>query len=148
MITRESPADLIRSTGVEDLQLSDHLLVTVTTNVSKPRLQKLEVKYRNIKGMDSDAFCHDLSQCSLVQSPPSDVEKLVTLDNETLLTLLDKHAPETKELLPDRPDTAWYNPDAGEAEKASHRAERLSGRVDLESSSNCSGKPTASVLWW
>ena len=92
--------------------------------MSKPRLQRREVRCRNIKGMDSDAFRHDLSQSSLVQSPPSHVEQLVTLYNETFLTLLDKHTPETKKLIPDRPDDAWYNADVGEAKKVHCHAER------------------------
>ena len=70
--------------------------------------------------MDSDAFRRHLSQSSLVQSPPSGVEGLVTLDNKTLLTRLDKHSSVGR----DPPDTAWYNTDVGEAKKASRRAER------------------------
>ena len=62
-----------------------------------------------------DAFRHELCQYWLVQSPLFDVEEAVTLYSETLLTLLDKHAPETKKLIPDRPDIAWYNTDVGEA---------------------------------
>ena len=65
-----------------------------------PRLQKWEVRCRHIKGMDSDAFRRHLSQSSLVQSPPSGVEGLVTLDNKTLLTRLDKHSPVTLQTLP------------------------------------------------
>ena len=107
VITWESPVDPIHSTSVEDLQLSDHFLVTVTTNMSKPRLQRQKVRCRNIKGTDTDAVCPYLSQHSLVQSPRSDVQELVTLYNETLLTLLEKHAPETKKFIPDHPDTAW-----------------------------------------
>ena len=52
--------------------------------------------------MNIDAFCRVLCQSSLVQSAPSDVEKLVTLYDETLLTLFDKNAPETKKLIRDR----------------------------------------------
>ena len=82
--------------------------------------------------MDSDAFRHDLSQSSLVQSPPSHVEQLVTLYNETFLTLLDKHTPETKKLIPDRPDDAWYNADVGEAKKVHCHAERRFRKSGLE----------------
>ena len=52
--------------------------------------------------MDIDAFCRDRCQSSFVQSAPSDVEKLVTFYDETLLTLLNKNAPETKKLIRDR----------------------------------------------
>lgn len=50
----------------------------------------------------------------------------------TLLTLLDKHVPETKRLIPDHPDTAGYNTDVGEAKKASRREERRFGKSVLE----------------
>ena len=46
------------------------------------------------------------------------------MTNETFLTLLCSHAPETKKLVPDHPDTAWYNAYVGEAKKAGHCAER------------------------
>ena len=66
VITWESPVDPIHSTSVEDLQLSDHFLVTVTTNMSKTRQQRKEVKCRNIKSLmpfvmnfaSTDLFSH------------------------------------------------------------------------------------------
>ena len=94
-------------------------------------------------------MCHDVSQSSLLQSPLSDREELVTFYHETLLTLPHKHAPETKKLIPDRPDTAWYNVDVGEVKKVRCHAlmqRDISGRVGLKSTSNCSSKPTISVL--
>ena len=66
VITREYPVHFICSPDVEDLQLSDHFLETVTANMSKPRLQRREVRYGNIKGIDADAYHHDFSQ-SLVK---------------------------------------------------------------------------------
>ena len=48
VITREYPVHFICSPDVEDLQLSDHFLETVTANMSKPRLQRREV--RDING--------------------------------------------------------------------------------------------------
>ena len=41
-----------------------------------------------------------------------------------------------------------HNADVGDAKKARRRAERLSGRVDFKSTSNCSGSPAISVFRW
>ena len=56
----------------------------------------------------------------------------MTFYHETLLTLPHKHAPETKKLIPDRPDTAWYNVDVGEVKKVRCHAERCFRKSGLE----------------
>lgn len=108
--------NLLQSVELEDLQLSDQFGIIIKTDIPKPETQRKEIKCRNIKGMDVEAFNLDLIN-SLSRATPSKAEELVVLYNETLISLLDKQAPEITKRVPDRPDSAWYGEERRRAEK-------------------------------
>ena len=56
--------------------------------------------------------------------PPSDLDELVDLYNETMTTVLDKHAPVTTKYVPVRPATAWYDEVIHQAKCKKRCAER------------------------
>ncbi|KAL8596981.1 hypothetical protein ACOMHN_054712 [Nucella lapillus] len=123
-VISRSSVEMVKSVTVEDMQVSDHFLVTVTTNMSRPSRPTKLVNTRNIKGMDKEAFRSDLKESQLVVSPPEDVVTLVPLYNGTLSSLLDTYAPTTQKRIVERPDTSWYTPAVRTAKKSRRRAER------------------------
>jgi hypothetical protein len=56
----------------------------------------------------------------------------VSLYNDTLTSLLDRYAPVTSKLVPDRPDCSWYTAEIREKKQARRRAERRYRQTGLE----------------
>ncbi|PVD20251.1 hypothetical protein C0Q70_20748 [Pomacea canaliculata] len=107
VITCAPSESLVKSAVVEDFLLSDHFVQSLVTDLSRPRRRKTSVLCRNLK-IDLNAFKEDLLQSKLLLDPPTDVDGLAELYNQTLLELLDKHAPAVSKIVVDRPDCAWF----------------------------------------
>ena len=118
IVTRSDKKTIVRSVSVEDLLLSDHFLVCFTTNMASPIAQKKEIQARNFKAIDMLSFRNCLSMSDLVRLPPSHVDQLVLLYNQTLSSLLTKYAPMTNKLVINRPDTFWFTPSVRKAKLA------------------------------
>ena len=56
VIQRSVHSNLVQSITVENLHLSEHFLLTVETNMSRPRVPRKEIGSRNIKGTDTTSF--------------------------------------------------------------------------------------------
>ena len=93
---------LVTSVNVDNLYMSDHFLLTIGTDLSRPRVPRKVVKCRNVKGIDRSLFRADIAQSPLVIGSPDGVDDLLDLYNATLLGLLNKHAPEKEKVVPDR----------------------------------------------
>ena len=104
--------------------MSDHFLLCFTTNMASPIAQKKEIQARNLKAIDMLSFRNCLSMSDLVRLPPSNVDQLVLLYNQTLSSLLNKYAPMTNKLVIDRPDTSWFTPSVRKAKLARRIAEK------------------------
>ena len=83
------------------------------------------VNVRKIKDIPIDKFREDLAESELVQNPPDDVIRLVSMYYETMSRLLDKYAPLTVKEIHDRPNTTWFNDKIISAKKKRRKAERL-----------------------
>ena len=111
--------------------MSDHFLLTIGTDLSRPRVPRKVVKCRNIKGIDRSLFRADIAQSPLVIGSPDGVDDLLDLYNATLLGLLNKHAPEKEKVVPDRPSSPWINEAVIKAKQARRRAERKKRKTGL-----------------
>ena len=95
---------LVTAVSVDDLYMSDHLiLLTIGTDLSRPRVPRKVAKCRNVKGIDRSLFRADVAQSSLVTGSPDDVDDFLDLYNATLRGLLNKHAPKKEKVVPNRP---------------------------------------------
>ena len=119
---------LVTSVIVDNLYMSDHFLLTIGTDLSRPQVV---VKCRNVKGIDRSLFRADIAQSPLVAGSPDGVDDLLDLYNATLLGLLNKHAPEKKKVVPDRPSSPWINEAVIKAKQARRRAERKKRKTGL-----------------
>ena len=55
---------LVTSVNVDNLYMSDHFLLTIGTDLSRPRVPRKVVKRRNVKGIDRSLFRADVAQSS------------------------------------------------------------------------------------
>ena len=98
--------EFVTAVSVDDLYMSDHLiLLTIGTDLSRPRVPRKVAKCANVKGIDRSLFRADIAQSPIVIGSPDDVDDLFDLYNTTFLGLLNKHAPEKEKVVPDRPSS-------------------------------------------
>ncbi|PVD35286.1 hypothetical protein C0Q70_06568 [Pomacea canaliculata] len=83
VIIRAPSESLVKSAVVEDFLLSDHFVQSLVTDLSRPRRRKTSVLCRNLKKVDLNAFREDLLQSKLLLDPPTDVDELAELYNQT-----------------------------------------------------------------
>ena len=122
---------LVSRIDVENLCMSDHFLVTVHTDFSRPRLPRKTIRCRNLKKIDRDHFRDDLKISSLFDENCDDVDALVECYNKTMVNLLDKHAPEREKTVPDRPASPWITDDVLKARQFRRRSERKMRKTGL-----------------
>ena len=103
-------------------------MLTIGTDLSRPRVPRKVVKCRNVKGIDRSLFRADIAQSPLVIGSPDGVDDLLVLYNATLLGLLNKHAPEKEKVVPSSP---WINEAVIKAKQARRRAERKKRKTGL-----------------
>ncbi|KAK6178318.1 hypothetical protein SNE40_013117 [Patella caerulea] len=128
-----TPCDssLVLDIQVEDRQISDHFLITVNLNLCKPRNPQRSIICRNIKVINWDILKNDLCRSKLVVEPLTDVDEKIDLYNDTLLELLDKHAPAVSKTITIR-NAPWYNGDVQLSKRVRRRAERKWRKANLE----------------
>jgi len=92
-ITRDS--QVVQLSPIDPPTLSDHSFVVVNIDcmVLSDSSEANYHEVRRWRDIDVDAFADDLSRTELVLSPPDDVAEAFACYDQTLRTLLDKHAP-------------------------------------------------------
>ena len=115
---------LVTSVSVDNLYMSDHFLLTIGTDLSRPRVPWKVVKCRNVKGIDRSLFRADIAQSPFVTGSPDGVDDLLDLYNATLLGLLNKHAPEKEKVVPYHPSSPWIGEAVIKAKHARRRAKK------------------------
>ena len=122
LISHSSSESFISKTDVKDFLISDHFVISITTNLSKPKCETKIKQCRNLKGVNLDDFRNDLIDSELVNSPPDDVNQLANVYNSTISNLLDKHAPLVSKKIVERENKA-FDPQVKELKKKKRDAE-------------------------
>jgi len=91
--------------------ISDHSLITaeysVTAGVTNP--VRPEVRRRKWRSLNIDNFVDDLMSSDLVREQPENVDEFFACYNNTLSSLLDKHAPFVTVKQYSRPLSPWFD---------------------------------------
>jgi len=116
--------NLINEVSVSSM-LSDHFLVNIDVSLQKPSVPTKTMSYRKYRSIDKDAFANDLRASHLIIDPPNDLDQLVDLYNNTLIDLIDKHAPLKSKEMPIRSLVPWFNKDIQAAKRHRRCCERL-----------------------
>ena len=109
----------------------DHSLVLFQLLLPQPPLRYVDVKTREWKGFDADRFQLDLlnSRLRMLTSELDDMSAdcLQQMYDDTLSTLLDKHAPRRAVRRRRQPTTPWFDSDCA----AAKRRARMSASIPL-----------------
>jgi hypothetical protein len=103
---------------------SDHSPITFRLDVRRPPAQSKVISYRKLGSIDVEAFKADINSSPLILTPASGIDELVQQYNESLTSILDKHAPIITKKVHIRPNTPWYNENILAAKQARRKAER------------------------
>ena len=90
------------------------------------QLQNREIaSYRNVKQIDIDQFCKDVSESPTLNNIPGTVNDLVDIYNLGLRAMLDKHAPIIHRVVTVRRHAPWYTESLRDAKCRRRRLECL-----------------------
>ena len=110
---------------ISDLQVSDHSLVTFYIPFSKPPMQMKTFTRRQWSTFDASQFELELAASELATTDSTDVDYLFQLYDDTIRTLLEKHAPPTTVRRRLRPESPWFDAECHQAKKEVRRLESV-----------------------
>lgn len=108
VITRQAD-DTIHDIKLDHSLPSDHAAVVMRVEISKPHSTQLSITSHNLRNMNLDDFRHNIETSPLITDPCIKLDDLVSQYDNTLRSLMDKHAPETPCIITLRPHIPWYS---------------------------------------
>ena len=119
---------------VDQPGLSDHHCVQFYLNTLKPGPTRQTIQYRKTKSVNIS----DIKEDIIVSKLEDTIKNALTLDekitvfNNTITEIMDKHAPLLKRTIVLRPNTQWYTKDIRNAKKRQRRAEKQWRKTKLQ----------------
>jgi hypothetical protein len=120
IITRDTDT-IVSNIEVNDPGLSDsdgkisrdHVAVIFHIRAEKPAPIRKTVTYRKLRSIDIESLRNDIKSLEIINSNViiSDVDEHVESFNNSLTSLIDKHAPLLTKQITLRPTSPWYNED-------------------------------------
>ena len=123
VITRESD-NLICGRPVPDILFSDHLALLFKLKTARPPLKVGRVSFRKLRLIDRDAFMDEIRNSDLFQMDTDDPDELAAVFDNTLSSLLDRHALVKHKNVTSRPCVPWMNDEIKLAKRQRRKAER------------------------
>ena len=108
VITQESD-NLICGRPAPDILFSDHLALLVKLKTARLSLKVGRVSFRQLRSIDRDAFMDEIRNSTLFQMGTDDPDELAALFDNTLHSLMDRHAPVKHKNTTSRPCVPWMN---------------------------------------
>ena len=108
VITR-STNDVTIISPLTTFALSDHSFVECLLDIPRPNISVSEVHYRKLKQIDLEVFKADISVSELCNATWSSVDEMAKCYDDTLRSILDKHAPLKTKVMAVRPIIPWFN---------------------------------------
>jgi len=133
VIVRKSE-NILKTTDVVDLQMSDHFPIFCELDLARPKRQMIKKQCRNIRDINRQKFMDDISASPLCKDNVSlwNIDEHIELYNTVLAGLLDNHAPMREKRFSIKPLSPWYN-DGIKAEKIVKRTlEKQWKKTNLE----------------
>jgi hypothetical protein len=103
LIITRSVNDVLISEVKPTLALFDHITVECKIAIPRPNLIVKEIRSRNFKQIDHQAFKSDISSSDLYHKSWTNIHELANCYNKSLLEILDKHTPLKTMKIIDRP---------------------------------------------
>ncbi|KAJ8045634.1 hypothetical protein HOLleu_08678 [Holothuria leucospilota] len=130
-ITRASDPIVFRNMQCKD-GLSDHFAITCNLLIEKPPPLTKSVKTRNLKAINIDSFCNDVTNATDSSFLNLDLNGKVSHYNSVLSNLLETHAPATVRNVRIRPNTSWYDEIISSEKKKRRKLEKKWRKSRLE----------------
>ncbi len=93
-------------------RISDHFTVIGDFDIPVPtQNEQKTIAYRKLKSIDIDAFKNDILNSSLIKEPCTNIIDLAAQFNDTLSSILDKHAPLINKRVTPKPSNPWMTPE-------------------------------------
>jgi len=124
VITRSEESELINDIQIHGTGISDHFPCEFILPWKKPSPPKKRLQLRRLKDINLESMKKDIQESSLIKSPPNNLSNLVDMYNETLKTILEKHAPTTTKEVIDRQRSPWYCNEIKQTKRDRRKAER------------------------
>lgn len=115
------PTSVVASDRISDhFTIIAEMKIPVTTHTHQKTIQ-----YRNIKGVDVDAFKDDILNSDLLVTPRRNASDLAKQYWDTLATIFHRHAPLITKRISPKPVNPWLTPDILEAKRRRKYLERI-----------------------
>ena len=131
LIIRETDTTSVHQPWVDETPLSDHFPVHFGIPWQKPQPRSHRLVYRKLKSVNIEDIRQDISSAYSCCDLPDSVDDLVDYYNNTLMTLLDKYAPEKTKVVTYRPNSLWYTDEVCIAKQEKRLAEKRWCRTKL-----------------
>ena len=131
IILTHSDSPLIIDVESNEVQLSDHFLLSFTVNVSATIVEYKTFKYRNIKSVNNDQFCTDVID-GYSSIPPCNMRNKMLAYNEVMSQIVTVHAPEKSKRIKIVPTAPWFNSEYIALRRRRRKAEKRFKRTGLE----------------
>jgi len=123
VVITKNNQNIVQDTIVGDM-ISDHNIIVCKVLHPKPKPIRVSVTTRKCRDVDMSAVKADISAKLSVDANVSSASELTTVYNETLTSVLDKHAPVRKKMVTIRASQPWFADEIHKAKRAKRAAER------------------------
>jgi len=124
LIITRSNNDITVSSPKSSVALSDHFFIECNLNIPRPSSNVKETLYRKLKTLDLHAFKTDITESMLCTATWNNVSELASCYENTLTSLLEKHAPLQRKTVVVRPKLPWYTKSLRELKVKRRKLER------------------------
>ena len=121
VITQESDNDICGRPD-PDILFSDHLVLLFKLKTARPPLKVGHVSFRKLRSIDRHAFMDEIRNSELFRMDTDDPDELAALFDNTLRSLLDRHAPMKHKNTTSRPRVPWMNDEIKLAKRQRRKA--------------------------
>ena len=106
--------------------VSDHFPIITSLSLSRPPPPALVTRFfRCLKSINISKFELDISSSKLLTNPSSSLSELVSCYNNTLSSLLNKHAPLKSKIVSQKPSNPWFTPALHDLKSSCRRLHRI-----------------------
>ena len=113
----------VRNLIVEDVQLSDHYLISFEVDVEVVKQETKTITYRNFKGVNMERFSEELVT-KLQDNDLRSFGEKVTVYNSTVRNMVNDYAPQLTKTIKITPNAPWFDSEYKAVRRARRRAEK------------------------
>ena len=131
IITHNDSATNVSKLNIQDVSLSDHFLLNFDYLLCIKRTYIKTISFRPLKNIDSQLFRSDV-KTGLKNPPSSDFYSKIKWYNNTMKSIIDKHAPIISKEIKIKPNSPWFDTEYATLRRRRRAVERRFRKSQLE----------------